>query len=536
MIRIAFLLCFGLAGVAYAQVQAAGKAVGQAANRQAVGGQAVGQVALGQAIGQTGNGFDMDALAAVQTEAIDFILPRALEPVTAAQLAMWSLGGLTTIDSALTAVARDANVRLLLRGRPVFDTSAAGSDAAHWAGAAAKIVAAAYAASPSMRQMGQQAVTKALFDEMLAHLDPYSRYLPPIEAVGDRDRRVGHAGIGVALFQHDRSVAVRDVVIGSPGAVAGIVPGDVIQWVNGRTALNRDRTAVDAMLNGPEGTELRIGWRNRDGTLRTATLTRVMIPPETVFRRRSGDVEIIQITGFSQTTDEHVIQVVRDSLNGPRPVTGIILDLRGNRGGLLRIAVAAAEAFLPPGIVVRTAGRAPETNRVWRSGGGELAKGVRMVVLVDGGTASAAEVLAAALADRGRAVVIGSSTFGKGVVQTIDPLPDGGELFLTWSRILAPRGWPIQSLGVMPQICTSRGDDAVRRQIAALAEGGMEMQAAVRLHNAARAPLTPDEIVAIRERCSAADPREADMGIAQTLIENPSSYAAALLEPMADER
>ena len=523
MIQIVFLLCFCLAEATCAQCQVLLPAT-------------MRQAAFGQPGGQAG-GFDDDALAAVQTEAIDFMLPRTLDAVTAAQLTMWGLSGLTSIDPALAAIlVRDNDVQLLVRGRLAFDVTASGSDGAPWAKAAAKIAAAAYAASPAMRQMGQQAVTKVLFDEMLAHIDPYSRYLPPFEAVGDRDRRVGHAGIGVTLYQRGRSVAVRDVIIGSPGALAGIVPGDVIQWVNGKTALNRDHASVDAMLNGPEGTEVRMGWRNRDGTLSGATLTRIMIPPETVFPRRSGDVVIIEITGFSQTTDEHVIKVIRDTLKDAQKVTGIILDLRGNRGGLLRTAVATADAFLPLGVVVQTAGRAPETNRIWRSGGGEIAKGVRMVVLVDGGTASAAEVLAAALADRGRAVVMGSSTFGKGVVQTIDPLPDGGELFLTWSRILAPRGWPIQSLGVMPRICTSLGDEAVQRQLAALANGRLEMAAAVKRHDAARAPLSPDQIVAIREPCPAADPRNRDLEVAQTLIAAPASYAAALLEPMADAR
>ena len=190
------------------------------------------------------SGFDVEALATVQTEAIDFMLPRTLDPVTAAQLATWGLSGLTTIDPALTACC--AGLRMsscCMHGRAVFDVTADGSDPAPWAQAAAKVVAAAYAASTAMRQMGQPAVTKVLFDEMLAHLDPYSRYLPPIEAVGDRDRRVGHAGIGVTLVQHGRSVAVRDVVIGSPGALAGIVPGDVIQWVNGHTALNQGSRA-----------------------------------------------------------------------------------------------------------------------------------------------------------------------------------------------------------------------------------------------------------------------------------------------------
>jgi carboxyl-terminal processing protease len=480
------------------------------------------------------NGFDMDALANVQTEAIDFMLPRTLEVVTAAQLAMWGLGGLTTIDPALSAVLKDTTITLQVRGRAVREVAVSGLDGPAWAQAAAKIVATAYVASPAMRAAGQAGITKILFDEMLAHLDPYSRYIPPIEAVDDRDRRVGHAGIGVMLAQHGHSVTVRDVVIGSPGALAGLVPGDVIQWVDGRSALNHDARAVNAMLNGPEGTELRMGWLNHDGTSRGATLTRVMIPPETVFPRREGDIEIVQITGFSQTTDQHVIQVIRDLPRGARPVSGIVLDLRGNRGGLVRAAVATANTFLPPGVILRSSGRAPETNRVWLSGGGELAKDVRVVVLVDGGTASAAEILAAALADRGRAVVVGSSTFGKGVVQTIDPLPDGGELFLTWSRILAPRGWPIQSLGVMPQICTSLGEAAVRRQLDALAAGRLDMEAAVAASRAARAPLSPDQIVAIREPCPAADPRESDIAVARSVLESPG-FDAALLGLMPEE-
>ena len=102
--------------------------------------------------------------------------------------------------------------------------------------------------------------------------------------------------------------------------------------------------------------------------------------------------------------------------------------------------------------------------------------------MVDGRTASAAEILAAALADRGRGVVIGSSTLGKGLVQTIDPLPDGGELFVTWSRVLAPRGWPIQGLGVLPQVCTSLGQDALSWQLAALAPGREPMAAALARH------------------------------------------------------
>jgi carboxyl-terminal processing protease len=157
-----------------------------------------------------------------------------------------------------------------------------------------------------------------------------------------------------------------------------------------------------------------------------------------------------------------------------------------------------------------------------------------IVVLVDGFTASAAEILAAALADRGRAVVVGSATVGKGMVQTIDPLPDGGELFVTWSQLLAPLGWPLQGLGVMPQVCTSLGPAALQRQLAALAAGTQSMTAAVQRARDARLPLTASQVLMLRAPCPAGAGRAADLEAAKALIGNPAAYAAALLPPMAE--
>lgn len=482
---------------------------------------------------------DLELLAAVQTEAIEFMVPRALDTVTPAQLAVWGLGGLTVLDPSLTVIAREKRIALCSHGRVLAELPVPPPDAPmlDWGHLIAKLAGAGYAASPVLRQAGQNQITRSLFDDMLAHLDPYTRYVPPIEAVDDRDRRSGRAGIGLTLYQRGRLTMVGEVVIGSPGALAGLMPGDTIQSIDGRPVAGRPLAAIEAMLGGPEGTGLHLGWRGRDGTRAEAALRREMVPPETVFPRRAGDIAIVRISGFTQTTDLHVAQAIRDQTKGPRPVTGIVLDLRGNRGGVLRTAIGTANHFLARGVVVRASGRAAETNRVWLSGGGELlAAGVRVAVLVDGGTASAAEVLAAALADRGRAVVIGSATFGKGLVQTIDPLPDGGELFLTWGRLLAPKSWPIQSLGLLPQVCTSRGDDAVVRQMNFLAAGTLEPAGALAAHRAARAPLTPDRIVAIREWCPAADPRGGDMELARGVLENPGLYAAALLEPFTGER
>jgi len=189
--------------------------------------------------------------------------------------------------------------------------------------------------------------------------------------------------------------------------------------------------------------------------------------------------------------------------------------------------------LLPAGVVAVSAGRDPAASRIWRSTRGEAAPGLPVVVLVDGRTASAAEVLAAALADRGRAVVVGSATFGKGLVQTFTELPGGGELFVTWSRILAPRGWPLQGLGVLPQICTSQGEQAVERELQALNAGIAPMAAAIARERASRAPVPAAEAVAIRSACPAAVGQEIDLEVAHYLIENPAAYVTALLAPLA---
>ena len=220
---------------------------------------------------------------------------------------------------------------------------------------------------------------------------------------------------------------------------------------------------MEEMLNGPEGTTLRLGWRSR-GRPRQLEIERAFVPPQTVTAERLDDVVLIHLTAFSADTNEQFAAALDAGFTGHR-VRGLVVDLRGNRGGLLRQSVAVVDQVLTTGIVVTTAGRNPESNRVWPAGTGEdAAHGRPIIILVDGRTASAAEIMAAALADNGRAVVIGSSTLGKGLVQTIAPLPDGGELFVTWSRVLAPGGWPIQGLGVMPQICTSLGEDVLSAQ------------------------------------------------------------------------
>jgi carboxyl-terminal processing protease len=492
---------------------------------------------IGRAQAETlaGGGFDPDRLTAVYSDALTFVAPRILDPVAVAQLTVWGLQGLTTLDPAMRVVATDTGLQLFHQSQMVLDVPAPKDEApASWARAASLLTAASVPVSAPVRRAGTQGVIQSFFGEMFSHLDPYSRYVPPVEAGEERARRAGRAGLGMTLGLRGALIEVRSVVRDSPAAIAGIRPGDILAAIDNQRTQDQDPLTITAMLSGAEGSVVTLSWRGRDGRTRDAQLMRAMVPPETVFAQRLADVLLLRITSFSNSTASHLALSVQDALSEPHPVGGIVLDLRDNRGGLLRQAVTAADTFLPAGLVATTVGRDPDSMNVWRSTEGELAENVPVVVLVDGRTASAAEILAAALADRGRAVVVGSETVGKGMVQTIDPLPDGGELFVTWSQTLAPLGWPIQGLGVLPQVCTSLGHEALSRQLASLSTGFQPFAEAIRRSRAARLPVATSSVLEIRAPCPAAEGRPADLEAARLLITNPAAYAAALLTPMVD--
>jgi carboxyl-terminal processing protease len=481
-----------------------------------------------------GGGFDPHRMTAVYAEALAFMVPRILDPVPVPQLAAWGLRGLTALDPSISAYPQDGRIVLVGQAQKLFEAPAPADDSPEaWATIATVVAGAGYNLSPAIRRAGTQGIIQAFFDAVFSHLDPYSRYVAPPEARQDRARRSGSAGIGLTVAVRGGAVVAGSVVADSPAARAGVRPGDVILSIDGRPLRGLDARAVTAMIEGSEDTELGLTWRS-GGRVRQRVIVRAMVPPETVFANMAANVLHLRVTGFSRTTEQHLTAAMRRTLAPPRPAIGIVLDLRGNRGGLLRQATLAADLFLQPGIVAMTAGRAPESNYVWRSTAGEIGPMVPVVVLVDERTASAAEILAAALADRGRAVVVGSVTMGKGLVQTIDPLPDGGELFVTWSRVLAPRGWPIQELGVLPQVCTSQGEGPLRSQLAMLAQGVQPMTRELKAERAARPPLSAAQVLAIREACPPAPEQDLDLEAARVLIRNPAAYAAALLPPMRD--
>jgi len=478
----------------------------------------------------TSAGFDTALAGRVFAAALAFAAPRTLDPATAQDLSLWGLHGITALDPALAADLRGPRLQLTATNRVVLDrVTPARDDAFAWGHLAADMEAAAYTQSATLRAAGTQGLIQGFFDEMFNHLDPYSRYEPPAPAEAERTKLSVDAGAGIGLIAREHAVVVEDVVPNGPGQQAGLRVGDRIVSIDGRRPHASQLDRARAWLSGPDGTSVDVRVRGLDGILRNLSLTLAYVPPETVFSERAGTMLVIRISSFTSNTAERLSEVMEAGLAAQPPPAAIVVDLRGNRGGLLRQAVTSVALLADHGVIASTAGRAPEATHDWRIDGGDLTHGLPVVILVDGRSASAAEIMAAALADLGRGVVVGSATLGKGLVQTITRLPDGGELYVTWSRVLAPRGWPIQSLGVLPQICTSVAPEDSARALSHLLGGQQDMKPALDAARAARAPLPVARALELRAACPAAEGRDDDMKVVQFLVDHPGAYRTALL-------
>lgn len=474
-------------------------------------------------------------MQSVLAVALEAVLERHLERASPADLGLWSLRGLEVLEPQLHPELQAGTLLLseqdrLLAARPVPalpPDSPPETVAMPLAAALSALFEAAWRASPALRRAGAEGMLRSAFEELFNHFDPYSRYLTPAEARAARIRRIGQAGLGLRLAAgRGREVVVATLAPDGPAAQAGLREGDRVLAIDGVPVSARELGLAATLLEGPADTP--VSLRIQRGRRRfEVTLRRVLVPPDSVHAEQRDGILWLRIDGFSNATDRKLAAALAEGIQ-PGRTRGVVLDLRGNRGGLLGQAVAVANTFLSGGVVAQTGGRHPDAVRIYVAGGPDLARGLPLVVLVDGRSASAAEIVAAALSDRGRAVVVGSATMGKGLIQAVVPLPNGGELLVTWSRVLAPRGWPIQGLGVLPELCTSLGAEATAAELQQLREGNAPMARVLARQRAARAPVPASEVAALRGACPPAEGRETDLAAARALIDMPEAYAAAL--------
>ncbi len=464
------------------------------------------------------------------------ILDRHMERALPSDLITWGLAGFTANDPGLRVEKQGRELRLM-RGRRALISRVLPSDSSRGKPEAIGMSAAealmpfqeaAWAASPAIRAFGRDRLLRASFNAIFGHLDPFSRYVTPEEAQLARERRLGQGSVGLRLLAQRGQVLVAAVTRDGPAAAAGIRVGDRLVRVDDEMVFANDLPGAELLLEGAPETEVTLVTQ-RAGRRRSIALRRVAQRVETVTAETRDGVLHLRVSGFTALTSAHVTGFIEAAFAAANPPRGLVLDLRGNRGGILSQAVAVADIFLDGGDIVGTAGRHPEANRRYSATDTDLAQGRPIVVMVDGRTASAAEILAAALAERGRAAVLGTGTQGKGLVQILLPLPNGGELQLSWSRIIMPSGWPLQGAGLLPALCTSGGDEAAATALAALRAGQQPMGAVLARLRALRPPVSALEASALRETCPGLDGVEREADYAQALVTDASAYRAALM-------
>jgi carboxyl-terminal processing protease len=308
-----------------------------------------------------------------------------------------------------------------------------------------------------VEDVDEKALIEAAINGMLTSLDPHSSYLSANDADDMRVQTRGEfGGLGIEVTQEEGWVKVVSPMDETPAAAAGIQAGDFITHVDGESVLGLTLDEAVEMMRGPVGSEIIITVV-REGVDQPfdVSLIRDTIKLTAVRARLEGDTAVLRITTFNDQTFPNLeagLLEVAEEAGGMENINGVVIDLRNNPGGLLSQAIEVSDAFLDTGEIVSTRGRDPQDGERFNATTGDLAQGKPVVVLINGGSASASEIVAGALQDHHRAVVIGTKSFGKGSVQTVMPLRGDGAMRLTTARYYTPSGRSIQALGISPDI------------------------------------------------------------------------------------
>ena len=352
-----------------------------------------------------------------------------------------------------------------------------------------------------VEEVDEQKLIEAAINGMLASLDPHSAYLPPKNFQDMREQTRGEfGGLGIEVTMENGFVKVITPIDDTPAAKAGLEPGDFITHIDGESVLGLTLSDAVDKMRGPIGAEIVITI-SREGAEEAfdVTIVRATIKIRAVRARTIGNVGILRITTFNEQTYNNLeegIAKIKEEI-GEDNIVGYIVDLRNNPGGLLNQAIKVSDAFLEEGEIVSTRGRnLAEAERV-NARPGDLTDGKPIVVLINEGSASASEIVAGALQDQRRAIILGAKSFGKGSVQTVMRLGDKGAMKLTTARYYTPSGRSIQSLGIEPDILVEE-----RKINGAEDDGGRRSRSEADLRGSLTNELSDDERQQLEEERS----------------------------------
>jgi carboxyl-terminal processing protease len=312
---------------------------------------------------------------------------------------------------------------------------------------------------------------------MVAALDPHSAFLDSEEFEEIRLSTMGsYPGVGIEVVAEDSAVKILRPIEGSPADQAGLLPGDQIVRIDDAD-IGADLAGAIARMRGSSGSLVKLTVRRHaTGEIVDFSLRRAKVEVHSVAQQvLEPGYGYLRISGFSETTADDVNRAVaRLKRANPRGLKGLVLDLRNNPGGVLEAGVAVADAFLDEGVIVTADGRTPDARFRMDATPGDVIDGAPLVVLVNGGSASASEIVAGALKDHGRAELIGHRTYGKGSVQTVMPLSHGGAVKLTTSRYFTPSGASIHGKGIVPDIIASGAEEPPAEMLSANGSESLE--------------------------------------------------------------
>lgn len=474
--------------------------------------------------------FDPDNATAMFTAAYTMIQDKYIDPVTAEQLAMAGLDGIEKIDEDVTFTRKGDKIHVALPHHRGVDLLAPpATNISGWAHLTTLAIDLARADSAALAATSTEDLYNAVFKGALGTLDRYSRYTTAASAKNARASRDGYGGIGVRLkYGPPGDVKVEAVMPDTPAARANLRAGDRILRIDETPIDNLEERDVVEKLRGRVASQVKLVLqREEKADPFEVAISRALIFNPTVEYEPQGSAAVIKLSSFNQSTSRNLTRAIEKARREMgAELKGIVLDMRDNPGGLLDQAVTVSDLFLSSGRIVSTRGRHPDSLQVYDATGRDITNGLPLVVLINGQSASAAEIVAAALQDRGRAVVVGSNSFGKGTVQNISRMPNDGEMVLTWSRFHAPSGYPIANLGVLPNVCTSIAGSTTDNVLDML--NPMWFKTPVLLASWRHAALR-EENNSLRENCPRSkDSAEMDVIVAERLIDDPALYRRAM--------
>ncbi len=328
-----------------------------------------------------------------------------------------------------------------------------------------------------VRPVQDSALVDSAIQGMVSDLDPHSSYMDAKSFADMQIQTKGEfGGVGIEVTMEDGLIKVISPIDDTPAAKAGLKPGDYVAAIDGVSIQGLPlNDAIDKMRGAPGSKVVLTVLRTGQKKPFDVTLARAVIRVDSVKFHREGDVGYIRLTAFNEQTASGLDRAIRTLKKQIGPgLKGYVLDMRNNPGGLLDQAIEVSDDFLTSGEIVSTRGRHPDDTQRYDAKPGDLTDNKKVVILVNAGTASASEIVAGALQDHKRATVIGMTSFGKGSVQTIIPLGEGGgALRLTTARYYTPSGHSIQAQGIVPDIMVAQGDEEQTPKLARPSEADL---------------------------------------------------------------